>query len=258
MMGRVSEPDADYFSSWYADMGEVPDKDRLWTRLLGLPPHVLSTSALTGPALDEVAGILRLDPGDVLLDLACGRAGYGLELAARSGARLDRARLRRSRDRAGPRQRRPARPRRPRRPARRRHDRDGAAPGIRERGALRGCRAVPSRLRRHVRRGAPGAPSRRGRRLHGVGGAEPAGPRGVGPDPAGRPRHRPAVGGLHRGRRDARARTGWPRSRLPGEPSWRCPRPTTRRCSRCRPRAGARSSAATSTGGCSAWAAGPR
>jgi len=88
MMGRVSEPDADYFSSWYADMGQVPDKDRLWTRLLGLPPHVLSTSALTGPALDEVAGILRLDPGDVLLDLACGRAGYGLELAARSGARL--------------------------------------------------------------------------------------------------------------------------------------------------------------------------
>ena len=84
----MTEPDAAYFSSWYADMGEVPDKDRLWTRLLGLPPHVLSTSALTGPALDEVAGILRLDPGDVLLDLACGRAGYGLELAARSGALL--------------------------------------------------------------------------------------------------------------------------------------------------------------------------
>ena len=35
----MSEPDADYFSAWYADMGEVPDKDRLWTRLLGLPPE---------------------------------------------------------------------------------------------------------------------------------------------------------------------------------------------------------------------------
>jgi SAM-dependent methyltransferase len=84
----MSEPDADYFSAWYADMGEVPDKDLLWTRLLGLPPHVLSTSVVTGRALDELAGLLALGPGDVLLDLACGRAGYGLELVARSGARL--------------------------------------------------------------------------------------------------------------------------------------------------------------------------
>jgi len=84
----VSEPDAAYFSAWYADMGKAPDKDRLWTRLLGLPPHLLSTSVLSGAALDEVAGILALGPDDVLLDLACGRAGYGLELVARSGARL--------------------------------------------------------------------------------------------------------------------------------------------------------------------------
>jgi len=84
----MSEPDADYFSAWYADMGEVPDKDLLWARLLGLPPHVLSTSVVTGRALDELAGLLALGPGDVLLDLACGRAGYGLELIARSGARL--------------------------------------------------------------------------------------------------------------------------------------------------------------------------
>jgi ubiquinone/menaquinone biosynthesis C-methylase UbiE len=84
----MPDRDAAYFAAWYADMGHVPDKDRLWTTVLGLPPHVLSTSALTGAALDEVAGILGLCPGDVLLDLACGRAGYGLELAARSGARL--------------------------------------------------------------------------------------------------------------------------------------------------------------------------
>ena len=111
-MGVMYEPDADYFSSWYADMGEVPDKDRLWTRLLGLPPHVLSTSALTGPALDEVAACSALGPGDVLLDLACGRAGYGLELVARSGARLVGLDFADRRDRAGPRQRRAARPRR--------------------------------------------------------------------------------------------------------------------------------------------------
>ncbi len=84
----MPEPDADYFSAWYAAMGEAPDKDRLWTRLLGLPPHLLSTSVVTGSALDEIAGLLALGPDDVLLDLACGRAGYGLELTARSGARL--------------------------------------------------------------------------------------------------------------------------------------------------------------------------
>jgi SAM-dependent methyltransferase len=84
----MSAPDAEHFSAWYAAMGETPDKDRIWTNALGLPDDVLSTSALTGPALDEIAGLLALGPDDVLLDLACGRAGYGLELVARSGARL--------------------------------------------------------------------------------------------------------------------------------------------------------------------------
>ncbi len=39
-------------------------------------------------AIDEIAAELRLAPGDVLLDLACGRAWYGLEITARTGARL--------------------------------------------------------------------------------------------------------------------------------------------------------------------------
>ena len=51
----MSEPDAEHFSDWYAAMGETPDKDRIWTHALGLPDHVLSSSVLTGPALDEVA-----------------------------------------------------------------------------------------------------------------------------------------------------------------------------------------------------------
>lgn len=84
----MADLDAPYFSAWYADMGETPGKDRVWTRALGLPEHVLSTSLLTGQGLDEVERLLALRPDDVLLDLACGRAGYGLELAARSGARL--------------------------------------------------------------------------------------------------------------------------------------------------------------------------
>ena len=81
------ELDSDYFSSWYARM-ETSDKDVLWARVLGLPEDLKSTSLLTGAGLDEVADWLQLGPQDVLLDLACGRGGYGLELARRSGCRV--------------------------------------------------------------------------------------------------------------------------------------------------------------------------
>ena len=47
-------------------------------------------SPLTTPneVTGEIAAELRLKPGDVLLDLACGRPWYGLEIAGRTGARL--------------------------------------------------------------------------------------------------------------------------------------------------------------------------
>jgi len=83
----MAELDADYFSNWYAKM-ETSDKDALWARLLGLPDGLRSTSLLTSPGLDEVAAWLALDSDDVLLDLACGRGGYGMELVRRSGCRL--------------------------------------------------------------------------------------------------------------------------------------------------------------------------
>jgi len=86
-MGPVSELDADYFTQWYAAM-ETSDKDALWARLLGLPGDLKSTSLLSGAGLEEVAGRLALGPDDVLLDLACGRGGYGLELSRRSGCAL--------------------------------------------------------------------------------------------------------------------------------------------------------------------------
>jgi SAM-dependent methyltransferase len=78
----------EYFDGWYADMAASPVKDEIMRRHLGLPPHLLSTSGLTGEGIAEVTGELRLQPGDVLLDLACGRGGYGLEIAARTGAAL--------------------------------------------------------------------------------------------------------------------------------------------------------------------------
>ena len=48
----------------------------------------MSTSLLGGDGIAEVAAALRLVPGGILADLACGRGGYGLEIAARTGARL--------------------------------------------------------------------------------------------------------------------------------------------------------------------------
>jgi SAM-dependent methyltransferase len=87
-METPSSPLAEYFDGWYADMAGSPVKDEILQRQLGLPPHLLSTSLLGWEGIAEVAGVLRLPAGDVLLDLACGRGGYGLEIAARTGARL--------------------------------------------------------------------------------------------------------------------------------------------------------------------------
>lgn len=76
------------FDSWYADRVESPIVDELVRRVLHLPPYLQSTSLLSGDGLDEVVAALDLRDGQVLLDLACGRGGYGLEIAQRSSARL--------------------------------------------------------------------------------------------------------------------------------------------------------------------------
>ena len=69
-------------------MARSPVKDEIQQRHLGLPPYLLSTSVLTWEGIAEVIAALQLSRGDRLLDLACGRGGYGLEIAARTGAAL--------------------------------------------------------------------------------------------------------------------------------------------------------------------------
>jgi len=81
-------PDAKDFDGWYANMASSPAVDEIHQRYLGLPPRLLSTSLLGWDGLAEVVTALRLPPGGVLVDLACGRGGYGLEIAARTGAEL--------------------------------------------------------------------------------------------------------------------------------------------------------------------------
>jgi SAM-dependent methyltransferase len=89
--GRVEIPaprSAEYFDGWYADMARSPVKDEVMQRHLGLPPYLLPNSMLTWEGIAEVAAALRLSAGETLLDLACGRGCYGMEIAARTGARL--------------------------------------------------------------------------------------------------------------------------------------------------------------------------
>jgi SAM-dependent methyltransferase len=81
-------PDAEYFDGWYADMVDAPIKDEIAQRHLGLPPRLLSTSLLGWEGIAEVVEALRLSPGHTVLDVACGRGGYGLEIATRTGSHL--------------------------------------------------------------------------------------------------------------------------------------------------------------------------
>ena len=76
------------FDQWYAAMAGSAEHDRIAERALGLPPELQSTSLLSWDGIADVAAALRLSPGEHLLDLACGRGGYGMELARRTGARL--------------------------------------------------------------------------------------------------------------------------------------------------------------------------
>jgi len=80
--------DSRFFDRWYADMAASPTRDAIWAHALGLPPELGSSGLLPWRGIADVAEALRLRPGGLLLDLACGRGGYGIEVARRTGARL--------------------------------------------------------------------------------------------------------------------------------------------------------------------------
>lgn len=80
--------DSAYFDQWYADMETSPTKDVLLQRHLGIPTWLGSAGILHWDALSEIAEDIRLPEGGVLVDAACGRGGYGIELARRAGATL--------------------------------------------------------------------------------------------------------------------------------------------------------------------------
>ena len=78
---------AEYFDGWYADKTVSRQVNEIQNRHLGLPPEALA-GVVAAEGIDEIAAQLRLKPDDVLLDLACGRGWYGLEIADRTGAAL--------------------------------------------------------------------------------------------------------------------------------------------------------------------------
>jgi SAM-dependent methyltransferase len=81
-------PDSAYFDQWYEDMIASPARDVVINRAMGLPAELRDAGALVWQALDDVTDGLRLAPGGLLVDIACGRGGYGIEVARRTGARL--------------------------------------------------------------------------------------------------------------------------------------------------------------------------
>ena len=81
-------PDAPGFNAWHADVAKSSACDLIFQQTLGLPAGMASNSLLTWAGIAEVAAALRLAPGQTLVDLACGRGGYGREIARRTGARL--------------------------------------------------------------------------------------------------------------------------------------------------------------------------
>jgi SAM-dependent methyltransferase len=84
----VAMRDAAYFDQWYTDLAASPARDAIVARTLGLPPELQFAGVLTWHGLAEVTEELRLARDGLLLDIACGRGGYGIEAARRTGARL--------------------------------------------------------------------------------------------------------------------------------------------------------------------------
>jgi SAM-dependent methyltransferase len=80
-------PDNAYFDRWYADMAS-PARDAIIARAMGLPTELGDAGTLSWPGLGELTRELRLAPGGLLFDIACGRGGYGIEVARRTGARV--------------------------------------------------------------------------------------------------------------------------------------------------------------------------
>jgi SAM-dependent methyltransferase len=79
---------SDYFDQWFADIAESDARQRLFSESLGVPPEVGPSNTVPLTGLQAVAAALSLQPGDVLVDIACGRGGPGMWISRETGADL--------------------------------------------------------------------------------------------------------------------------------------------------------------------------
>ena len=79
--------DSVYFDQWYADMASS-GRDAIIARAMGLPAEMRDAGVLSWLGIAELTQELGLGPDGLLFDIACGRGGYGIEVARRAGARL--------------------------------------------------------------------------------------------------------------------------------------------------------------------------
>jgi SAM-dependent methyltransferase len=79
---------SDYFDQWFTDIAASDARQRLFTECLGVPPEVGPSNVVPLSGLQEVAAAVLLEPGAVLVDVACGRGGPGMWISRETGADL--------------------------------------------------------------------------------------------------------------------------------------------------------------------------
>lgn len=84
----MGAPDSSSFDEWYRTICASGSWDERVGSWLDLPPGVKSTGYLTGSGLAEVLDRLQLTTQSILVELGCGRAGYGLAAIGASGGQL--------------------------------------------------------------------------------------------------------------------------------------------------------------------------
>ncbi len=91
MGGEPVDPVASGYDALYEAWGRSPTLRRIWRDHVtgpGYPEAYDHISFLPLPALESLTAGLALQPGQLLVDLACGAGGPGLWAANRTGARL--------------------------------------------------------------------------------------------------------------------------------------------------------------------------
>ncbi len=79
---------AEGFDEWYSKLVASDRHGSIQRGALGLPKGFDSSSLLPWAGIADVVALLDIDAASTFADLGCGRGGYGIEIAGRTGASL--------------------------------------------------------------------------------------------------------------------------------------------------------------------------